>query len=98
MKTNFGRVFFISLLIIGFFVGCSINKETKHGNIPVPNLSDEQLIQELESIHASLGIKFNKAEFLIAMKPDPAYVLTSSYTTFSGMYSVNMTTYHSCPR
>jgi hypothetical protein len=47
----------------------------------------------MESIYTSLGRRFNKAEFLMAMMPDPAYVLTSSYTTFSGTYSVNMTTY-----
>ena len=78
---------------IGFLIGCSIKSETIHGNILIPNLSDEQLIQEMESIYISLGKRFNKAEFLMAMMPDPAYVLTSSYTTFSGIYSVNMTTY-----
>lgn len=79
--------------LISYLLGCSIKRETIYGNIPVSNLSDEQLIQEMESIYLSLGKRFNKAEFLMAMMPDPAYVLTSSYTTFSGAYSVNMTTY-----
>lgn len=87
------RLFLIIPFLIGFLLGCSIKKETIYGDIPVPNLSDEQLIQEMESIYISLGKRFNKAEFLMAMMPDPAYVLTSSYTTFSGTYSVNMTTY-----
>jgi hypothetical protein len=87
-----GRLLFISFLI-GFLLGCSIKRETIHGDIPVLNLSDEQLIQEMESIYNSLGQKFNKAQFLMAIMPDPAYVLTSSYTTFSGIYSTNMTTY-----
>jgi hypothetical protein len=89
---SIGLFLFIPLLI-GFLLGCSIKSETIHGNIPVPNLSDEQLIQEMENIYLSLGKRFNKAEFLMAMMPDPAYVLSSSYTTFSGTYSVNMTTY-----
>jgi len=89
---SIGLFLFIPLLI-GVLLGCSIKSETIHGNIPVPNLSDEQLIQEMENIYLSLGKRFNKAEFLMAMMPDPAYVLTSSYTTFSGTYSVNMTTY-----
>jgi hypothetical protein len=89
---SFGRLLLIPFLI-GFLLGCSIKSETLYGNIPVPNLSDEQLIQEMEGIYISLGRKFNKAEFLMAIMPDPAYVLTSSYTTFSGVYSVNMTTY-----
>ena len=87
-----GRLLFITFLI-GFLLGCSIKRETIHGDIPVPNLSDEQLIQEMESIYTSLGRKFNKAQFLMAIMPDPAYVLTSSYTTFSGIYSTNMATY-----
>ena len=99
MKKYF-NIYFISIglllftpFLIGFLLGCSIKSETIHGNIPVPNLSDEQLIQEMENIYLSLGKRFNKAEFLMAMMPDPAYVLTSSYTTFSGTYSVNITTY-----
>lgn len=87
-----GRLLFISFLM-GFLLGCSIKRETIYGNIPVANLSDEQLIQEMESTYVSLGQKFNKAQFLMAIMPDPAYVLTSSYTTFSGIYSANMTTY-----
>jgi hypothetical protein len=89
---NIGRFLSISFLI-GFLLGCSITKETIYGEIPVPNLSDEQLIQEMESIYLSLGQKFNKAAFLMAIMPDPAYVLTSSYTTFSGVYSVNRASY-----
>jgi hypothetical protein len=85
--------FILICYLIGSLLGCSITSETIYGDIPVPNLSDEQLIQEMESIYLSLGQKFNKAEFLMAIMPDPAYVLTSSYTTFSGVYSVNMTTY-----
>ena len=86
-------LFLVISFLIGFLLGCSIKSETLYGNISVPNLPDEQLIQEMESIYISLGQKFNKAEFLMAIMPDPAYVLTSSYTTFSGVYSVNMTTY-----
>lgn len=83
----------VTPLLFGFLLGCSIKSETLYGNIPVPNFSDEQLIQAMESIYFSLEHKFNKAEFLMAIMPDPAYVLTSSYTTFSDIYSVNMTTY-----
>jgi hypothetical protein len=79
--------------LIGSLLGCSVKRETLYGDIPIQNLSDDQLIQEMESIYISLGRRFNKAEFLMAMMPDPAYVLTSSYTTFSGTYSVNRTTY-----
>ncbi len=86
-------IFLSILFLIGSLLGCSIKKETLYGDIPIQNLSDDQLIQELENIYIALGRRFNKAEFLMAMKPDPAYVLTSSYTTFSGTYSVNMTTY-----
>jgi hypothetical protein len=99
MKKHFNTYFmnisrFLSIsFLVGFLLGCSITKETIYGDIPVPNLSDEQLLQEMESIYLSLGQKFNKAAFLMAIMPDPAYVLTSSYTTFSGVYSVNMASY-----
>ena len=99
MKKHFSNcfvpigLFLVTPFLIGFLLGCSIKNETIYGDIPVPSLTDEQLIQEMESIYISLGKKFNKAAFLMAMMPDPAYVLSSSYTTFSGTYSVNMTTY-----
>jgi len=86
-------LFLAMTCFIALLLGCSIKNETIYGDIPVANLSDEQLVQEIESIYIALGRKFNKAEFLMAIMPDPAYVLTSSYTTFGGTYSANMTTY-----
>lgn len=89
MKKHFNNysvfigLFLFILLPIGLLLGCSIKSETIHGNIPVPSLTDEQLIQEMESIYISLGKKFNKAQFLMAMMPEPAYVLTSSYTRYN---------------
>ena len=76
-------LFLVIPSLIGFLLGCSIKRETIYGDIPVPSLSDEQLIQEMESIYISLGQKFNKAQFLMAIMPEPAYVLTSSYTRYN---------------
>jgi hypothetical protein len=102
MILSMNRLGSVSLFIIinflfCFLSGCSSTKETRketlYGDIPIANLTDEQLVREMESIYISLGRRYSRAELLMAIKPDPAYVLTSSYTTFSGSYSVNMTTY-----
>src|SRR5439155_5311152 len=55
----------------------------------VTALSDEELVAELLSAAKGYGIQLNRGMYLMAVRPEPAYVLTSSTTTFTG--SVNAT-------
>lgn len=73
------------LLTVAFvtsLAGC-VAQTTYHGT-PVALLSDEQLIEELRSAVQGLGVTINETQYLMAARPEPAYVLTSSTTTFSG--------------
>src|SRR6184192_4916744 len=61
--------------------------------IPVAQLTDDQLIAELESAAQGFGIEFNRTAYLMAVRPEPAYVLTSSTTTFSGSANATYNAY-----
>ncbi len=71
--------------------GCAAH--TPYRETPVVSLSDEQLIQELASAVQGMGIAINRAQYLMAVHPEPAYVLTSSTTTFSGTMHAQYSTY-----
>jgi len=70
-----------------FLTSCGAN--TLHQGVPVATLSDGQLVEELESAARGLGVELDRTAYLMAVKPEPAYVLTSSTTAFSG--TVNST-------
>jgi hypothetical protein len=74
----------ISLTAIGVISLTSCVVPTTYSGVPVAELSDEQLVQELESALKGFGIETNRAMYLMAIRPEPAYVLTSSTTTFQG--------------
>jgi len=85
--------FLLLLFVIGSLSGCAATKGKMYENIPVAHLTDEQLVQEMEKVYTSLEERYSREELLMALKPDPAYVLTSSYTAWGSAYSVNMITY-----
>lgn len=68
-------------------LGCGA--QTKYPGIRAANLSDEQLVEELASAIKSLGLAINRTQYLMAVRTEPAYVLTSSTTTFSGALNAN---------
>jgi hypothetical protein len=70
---------------------CAAN--TVYQGIPVATLTDEQLIAELESAARGFGIEVNRSMYLMAVRPEPAYVLTSSTTTFSGSANATYNAY-----
>jgi hypothetical protein len=72
------------------FVGCST---TPYRNIEVSKLSDQQLVDEFAAAAEGVGRQVNKAELLIATKPDPLYVLSSSTTTFFGTSNASFSGY-----
>jgi hypothetical protein len=47
-----------------------------HGSIPVANLTDEQLAEEMQSVSVALGARLGKAVFLAAIMPPPSNVVT----------------------
>ena len=51
---------------------------TTYQGIAATDLSDEQLVEELQSAAAGFGIELDRSMYLMAVRPDPAYVLTSS--------------------
>jgi hypothetical protein len=59
----------------------------------VAELSDEQLVEELHSAVAGLGVELDRTMYLMALRPDPAYVLTSSTTTYRGSVSATYNAY-----
>lgn len=84
------RLIIIAGLIISL-VACAA--QTRYADVPVSSLSDEQLIEELMSAAEGLGIELNRTTYLMAVRPDPAYVLTSSSTFFSGISGASYTAY-----
>jgi hypothetical protein len=66
---------------------------TAYRGIPVATLNDQQLVEELYSAAAGLGIELSRTAYLMAVRPDPAYVLTSSTTTFSGSANARYNAY-----
>ena len=66
---------------------CAAN--TIYRGVAVTALSDEELVTELLSAAKGYGIQLNRGMYLMAVRPEPAYVLTRSTATFTG--SVNAT-------
>ena len=58
------------LLVALLTTGCAT---TAFGDVPAPRLTDEQLVLELEAAAAGVGVQINRAEYLIATRPDPAF-------------------------
>lgn len=57
---------------------------TPYRGIPVASMTDAQLVTELQSAAAGFGLALDKTMYLMAVKPEPAYVLTSSTTNLIG--------------
>lgn len=66
---------------------------TPYRDISVSQLTDEQLVEELTACAAGVGESVNRAQYLMATKPDPAYFLSSSTTNYFGTYTANISTY-----
>ncbi len=66
---------------------------TLHGNLQISALSDFQLIEELTSALTGVGVTTDRAAYLMAIRPEPAYVLTSSSTVFSGTVNTTFNAY-----
>ena len=79
------------LLVTLLFVSCGAN--TLYRGVAVTSLSDEQLVGELVSAAQGLGVEVNRTMYLMAVRPEPAYVLTSSTTTFSGSANATYNAY-----
>ena len=54
---------------------CAAN--TIYRGVAVTALSDEELVAELLSTDKGYGIQLNRGMYLMAVRPEPAYVLTS---------------------
>lgn len=70
---------------------CAAN--TAYRGVPVTSLTDEQLVEELQSAARGFGIELNRTMYLMAVRPEPAYVLTSSATTFTGSANASYNAY-----
>jgi hypothetical protein len=82
----------LSISIIGlalFANGCAINNETVHGSVAVDDLSEDQLIEEAQSISTALGARFNKVAFLAAIMPSPSYELVRNYGDPTSPYTLH---------
>jgi hypothetical protein len=66
---------------------------TPYRDISVSQLTDTQLVEELTACAAGLGESINRAQYLMATKPDPAYFLSSSTTNYFGTYTANISAY-----
>jgi hypothetical protein len=84
---------FMATLVVSLvfcFVGCST---TPYYTVEVSKLTDQQLVDEFAAAAEGAGRQVNKAELLIATKPDPLYVLSSSTTTFFGTSNASFSGY-----
>jgi hypothetical protein len=57
---------------------------TPYRDIPVQQLNDQQLADEFVACAAGVGREVDRAQLLIATKPDSLYVLSSSTTNYFG--------------
>jgi hypothetical protein len=67
--------------------------QTRYQGIPPGQLTDEQLVEEIASAVEGLGMTMNRTMYLLAVRPEPAYVLTSSTSTFSGTLNATYNAY-----
>jgi hypothetical protein len=82
----------LSVPILALTLGACAAKTIYQG-VPVSQLSDEQLIEEIGSAVAGLGMEIDRTMFLLAVRPEPAYVLTSSTTSLSGSVNASVNAY-----
>lgn len=75
------------------FLAASCAANTPYRGVPVADLSDDELITELQAAVQGFGIQLNRTMYLMAVRPEPAYVLTSSTTTFTGSASATYNAY-----
>jgi hypothetical protein len=66
------------LLCISGLVLLAACVTTQYGNIPVSQLTDDQLIGDLYSVYSKLGILQQRISLLAAIRPQPSYVLRGS--------------------
>lgn len=85
------RVQFLTMLAVPLLGACAA--QTLYKDVPVGQLSDNQLVQELQSAAAGLGIELDRTTYLMAIRPEPAYVLTSSTTMYTGSASATYNAY-----
>lgn len=86
---------FAPILGLGLLVSSlsSCAAHTMYRGIPVASLTDEQLVNELESAVRGFGLELDRTLYLTAVRPEPAYVLTSSETSFVGSGSATYNAY-----
>jgi hypothetical protein len=84
------QLLLLSVLVTGV-LGCAA--QTRYSGMPVASMSDEQLSDELTSALQGFGMAASRSQYLIAIRPEPAYVLTSSSTTFSGSMTATYNAY-----
>jgi hypothetical protein len=82
---------FLVVVLSVSFIGCAA--KTIYSGTPATELTDEQLVEELHSTLQGLGVAVNRTQYLMAVRPEPAYVLTSSTTSFSGILNANYNSY-----
>lgn len=82
---------FLAVLVAACVISCAAN--TKYTGVPVADLNDEQIAEELTSAVQGFGMAANRTTYLMAMRPEPAYVLTSSATTFTGSMRASYNSY-----
>lgn len=72
--------------------GCA-RATTLYTGVPAAQLTDEQLVEEIVSAAEGLGMSVDRTMYLIAARPEPAYVLTSSTSTFAGTMNATYNAY-----
>ncbi|GIK87992.1 MAG: hypothetical protein BroJett026_34730 [Betaproteobacteria bacterium] len=76
------------IVVVFALLGVSGCATTPYRDIEVTKLTDEQLAEEFTAAARSVGHSIEKAQLLIATRPDPLYVLSSSTTTYFGTSNV----------
>jgi hypothetical protein len=85
------QVFGLGLLLTAL-TSCATARTTYTG-VPVTALTDEQLVTELQSAATGFGLAFDRTMYLMAVRPEPAYVLTSSTTHLVGSADATYSAY-----
>jgi len=86
------RLLACSLLMAFLFPAC---ETTRYGSIAAPQLTDQELVEELYAVYSKLGIVEQRIGLLLAIRPSPSYVIRG-YTTSSASgwaYTRGNTTY-----
>jgi len=87
-RVDFAKVIVVYSTVLFLAVAGNAGAKTR----PFSSYTDEELVQKLQTISSKVNANVNASNLLMALRPDPAYVMTSS-TNYMGSFNANVSVY-----